>query len=126
MLRYEYIDKEWIVSPTARRVYRGAARLSFVLFVPMVAVLYYGGIPHLIRPVMRLLLLIGAAGTATTAIGMEYFLFRFDNSHALKQLFWFCAMFFLPIGPALYCFIVYSRSAEFKVTQAGHASEPIR
>jgi len=41
---------------------------------------------------------------------MEYFLFRFDDSGALKQVFWFCVMLFAPLGPALYCFLVYSRS----------------
>lgn len=126
MLKYEYINKEWIVSPTARRVYRSAAVLSFMVFLPVIAVLFPGKIPASIPPILRSLLLIGVLGTAITAIGMEYFLLRFDKSYALKQLFWFCAIIFAPIGPALYCFLVYSRSAEFKVTQAGNASAPIR
>lgn len=42
---------------------------------------------------------------------MEYFLFRFDDSPALKQILWFVVMLFVPLGPALYCFVVYSRSA---------------
>jgi hypothetical protein len=32
MLKYEYISKEWIVSPTAGRVYRASAVLSVALF----------------------------------------------------------------------------------------------
>ena len=63
-----------------------------------------------LRPILRPLLFIGAIGTALTVVGMEYFLFRFDNSHPLKQMFWFCLLLTLPIGPALYTFIVYSRS----------------
>ena len=41
---------------------------------------------------------------------MEYFLLGFDKSPVLKKLFWFCVMAFVPVGPPLYCFIVYSRS----------------
>jgi len=43
-------------------------------------------------------------------IAMEYFLFGFDDSSALKKMFWFCVMLLPPLGPALYCFLVYSRS----------------
>jgi hypothetical protein len=32
MVKYEYINKEWIVSLTARRVYRVSAALSITLF----------------------------------------------------------------------------------------------
>jgi len=124
MLKYEYINKEWIVSSTARRVYRSAAVLSFIVFLPVAAVLFPAEIPPSIRPILRSLVLIGVLGTATTAIGMEYFLLRFDNSHALKQLFWFCAIIVAPIGPALYCFLVYSRSPEFK--DAHDAPEALR
>jgi hypothetical protein len=112
MLKYEYINKEWIVSPTARRVYRTAAVVSLTLFVPLVAALL-GGFDA-IRPFLRPLVFIGVLGTATNLVGMEYFLARFDNSHALKQVFWFCALLFIPIGPALYCFSVYSHSDAIK------------
>jgi len=33
VLTYEYINREWIVSGTARRVYRLAAAVSVVFFV---------------------------------------------------------------------------------------------
>jgi hypothetical protein len=45
---------------------------------------------------------------------MEFFVFRFDNSHPLKQVFWFLVMIIPAIGAALYCFLVYSRSEQFK------------
>ncbi len=105
-MRYiDYINKEWIVSPTARRVYRAAAVASFLLFVPVISVVL--NVP--MRP-LRPLLFLGVLGTALNGIGMEYFLFRFDNSHPLKQIFWFCVMLIPPLGPALYCFLVYCRS----------------
>ena len=47
-------------------------------------------------------------------VAMEYFLFGFDQSSGLKKGFWFCVMLFPPLGPAIYCFIVYSRSNGFE------------
>jgi hypothetical protein len=106
---YEYINKEWIISPTARRVYRTAAVLSLTLVLAFVAALM-GEPGRFLKPVA----LIGAVATAVNLVGMEYFLFRFDDSHALKQVLWFLAILFLPVGPALYCFVVYSRARAFE------------
>jgi uncharacterized membrane protein len=114
MLRYELLNKEWIVSPTARRVYRSTAALSLA-FLPVSRC-------HPIAiwdsrcdsPVLKPLLLFGTLATAVTLVGMEYFLIRFDDSHPLKQVFWFVALLFAPLGPALYCYIVYSRSEVLK------------
>jgi hypothetical protein len=49
---------------------------------------------------------------------MEFFLFRFDDSHPLKQIVWFLVMLVPLLGVALYCFIVYSRSNVLKSTYA--------
>ena len=116
MLRYEYINKEWIVSPTAVRVYRTSAALSVALFFGCCALLFVGEIPSTIAPVLRLFLLAGVLGGGITFVGMEYFLFRFDDSHPLQQIVWFLVMLFPLLGPALYCFIVYSRSNALKST----------
>jgi glycerol-3-phosphate acyltransferase PlsY len=121
MLRYEFIKKEWIVSPTARRVYRVSASLSVVLFLAWWALAIMGGVPENIAPLVRILLLAGVLGAGITIVGMEFFLFRFDNSHPLKQAVWFCVMLFPLLGAALYCFIIYSRSDVFKSTQAKRA-----
>lgn len=107
MLRYYYINKEWIVSRTARQVYRMAASLSLALFLIVVVRPFT---PEGLLPIVRLLLLAAVLGTAITIVAMEYFLFGFDNSSALKKVFWFGLMLVPPLGPALYCFIVYSRS----------------
>ena len=69
-----------------------------------------GPIPEALLPVVKLLLLAGVLGSATTMVAMEYFLFSFDDSSARKKVFWFCVILFPPIGPTLYCFIVYSPS----------------
>jgi hypothetical protein len=122
MLSYEYINKEWIVSRAARRVYRLAAILSLVLFLVMAAQLV-GEVPSVLEPVLKPLLLAGILGAGITVVGMEFFLFRFDDSHPLKQIFWFCAMLFVPLGPALYCIIVYSHSKALKDSCADSVKE---
>jgi hypothetical protein len=109
MLRYYYIDKEWMISTTAQRIYRIAAYLSLALFLLLLWV-RAARVPDTFFPLIRLLLLAGVVGAATTMVAMEYFLFGFDTSSAIKKVFWFCVMMFPPLGPALYCFVVYSRS----------------
>lgn len=116
MLKYDFINKEWIVSPTARRVYRASAALSVALFLGWWTILFAGGVPATIAPVVRLLLLAGVLGAGITFVGMEFFLFRFDESHPLKQIIWFLLMLVPLLGPALYCFIVYSRSNVLKTS----------
>jgi len=102
---YQHFCKEWIVSPTARRVYRAAAVNSLTVYASLVALIVYGPIPAL-----KQFLFVGVLATAINGAGMEFFLFRFDDSPAWKQILCFCALIFIPIGPALYCFLVYSRS----------------
>jgi hypothetical protein len=113
MHRYDYINREWIVSATAYRVYRLAAWLSMLLFCVWSYVLTQE-IPPIYAPMTRILVLAGVIGAGTVFVGMEYFLFRFDDSHALKQIAWFCVMLLPLLGPALYCFVVYSRSEVVK------------
>jgi len=109
MQPYEYINKDWIVSQSARRVYRASAAMSLALY-PLVIALAVGEIPRMVVPALRLLLFASVIGTGITMVGMEFFLFRFDDSHALKQIFWFVVLLFPPLGPAMYCFVIYSRS----------------
>jgi len=118
MLRYYYINKEWMVSGRARRIYRVAAGLSVALFFMLIAVHLAREIPENVLPFVRLLLLAGVVGAATTMVAMEYFLFGFDSSSALKKVFWFCIMLFPSLGPALYCFTVYSRSSVLEAYDA--------
>jgi len=110
MLRYYYINKEWIISRTAQRIYRIAACLSIALFIMLVAMRIAGSIPEVLLPLVKPILLTMVCGAATTMVAMEYFLFGFDNSSGLKKVFWFCVLAFPPLGPALYWFFVYSRS----------------
>lgn len=113
MLSYEFINKEWIVSPTAHTVYRTSAYLSIMLFALWCYTLSEG-VPRVYAPVFRVLVFAGVQGAGTVFVGMEYFLFRFDQSHPLKQIAWFCVMLLPLLGPATYCLIVYSRSSMVK------------
>lgn len=74
-------------------------------------------------PIVRVLLLVGALGAGITFVGMEFFLFRFDDSHPLKQVVWFLVMLFPFLGAALYCFIVYSRSAVLRNAHSKRAED---
>jgi hypothetical protein len=103
-----------MLSGTAQRIYRVAAVLSIVFFMTAIAVRVTGGIPNYLFPVVMALLLAGVLGAATTIVAMEYFLFGFDKSSAWKRAFWFCVMTYPPFGPALYYFVVYSRSDAVK------------
>ena len=121
----ELVKKEWIVSPTARLVYRTAALVSLTLIPVLIVIPRYYPVPLLLRR----MLFLGILGTALNAAAMENFLLRYDDKSGLKQIFWFCAMFLAPIGAALYCFLIYSRSDVLKRACAerpdqvkGHAS----
>jgi hypothetical protein len=109
MFRNYFINREWIVSSTARHIYRCAAILSLALFF-VVSAVRLGTIPETLIPALKLPIFAGVVGTAVTMIGMEYFLFGFDKSSATKKAFWFCMMLFPLIGRPLYCFMVHSRS----------------
>lgn len=86
MLTHYYINKEWIISRTARRIYRTAATLSLALFLVLP---FADSIPPSYGPLFRLFFFAGVLGTATTLIAMEYFLLGFDSSSAWKKAFWF-------------------------------------
>jgi hypothetical protein len=70
-------------------------------------------IPSAILPVVRGLVFIGVVGAAITMVAMEYFFFGFDNTAAWKKVFWFIVLAVPPLGPPVYCFVVYSRSKIF-------------
>jgi hypothetical protein len=115
MLRNYYINKAFMVSNTARRIYRLATFASLGMCVMLVVLKIAGGVPQGSLTVVKVLLFAGAMGTALAFVAMEYSLFGFDKSSAIKKAFWFCAMIKVPIlGPALYCFLVYSRSEVVK------------
>ena len=109
MVRYELINKKMIMSPTAYRVYRAAALLSLTIYFTIALIVKNGP-----TPLLKQILFVGVVATAVNLVGMEFFLFRFDDSAAWKQMVWFCVMMFSPLGPALYCFLVYSRSGTLR------------
>jgi len=116
---YLPINKEWIISGTARRVYFVCAVAAFSLFGAFFAsrmAMQASGITSLEgAPVaaltVRIFLWPGILGTAVLSIAMWYFWFSFDNSSWLKKACWFLPLYFLfGIGPGLYYFFVYRRN----------------
>ena len=108
MLNYEHIHRERIVSATAYRVYRLSAYLSIMLLFVW-SYIIVEGVAAAFTSLARLLIVAGVVGAGTVFVGMQYFLFRFDDSHPLKQIVWFVVMLLPLLGPALYCLVVYSR-----------------
>jgi hypothetical protein len=108
-LKYEYITREWFLSPMARRVYRSSALLSMATFLFWLPLMFIGVSRESVS-FARALLFVGATGAGITLIGMQFYLFRFDDSHPLKQFFWFCVMVIPFFGAPVYCFAVYSRA----------------
>ena len=126
MLRYYYINKEWMLSATARRTYRIAAVLSLLLIPILIVVLALqitSGIPRSLLPAVRMLVLASIVGSATITVAMEYFLFGFDTTSEGKKPFWFLVMLIPSIGAPLYCFLVYSRSDVLKRYQKKRLEE---
>jgi hypothetical protein len=112
MVRYQLIDKKMIVSRTATLTYRAAA-----IFRPGV-LFRLDDVSDIRCPAghRACLAFLGALSYATTMTGMEVFLIGFDNSHPLKQIFWFCMLIIRFFGLALYWFVVYSNSDAVKNT----------
>ena len=123
MLRNYYINREWMVSTTARRIYRAAALASLLFFFAWTALLTGAQVPGVLLPALKPILLLGVIATATTVVAMEYFLFAFDTSPAWKRLIWFCVNLFVPLGAAVYCLLVYCRSEVFKSERLNEAEK---
>ena len=111
MLRSYFINREWMLSATAQRVYRTAASLSVALFVLLTSFPFLRLLPEVFVPLVRLAMLAGVLGAATTLVAMEYFFFGFDRSSSANRVLWFLVMLFPLLGAPLYCFCVYSPEA---------------
>jgi hypothetical protein len=113
-VNYFAIDPKLIISPAVARIYRVSAWISLILLVGIAAGWFSPENPHWIGAFAQPLLMVGVLSYVFMTAAMEVFLFRFDESGALKQVFWFVVMLVPLIGSALYCLVVYSRSASVK------------
>lgn len=118
---YLPIKETWIVSRSARRVYLVCALAALSFFGTLLASAAALRTSRAVTPeafaaaafIIRLFLWPGIAGTALLSIAMWYFWFDFDDSGWLKKALWSLPLYLLlPIGPALYYFLVYCRSAK--------------
>lgn len=106
----QLVSREMVVSRKARSIYRLSAGLSIPLIFGSAWLLSAPHVSEVIEQFAEPLLFIGVLAIVITTAGMQAFLFRFDDSSALKQIFWFLIMLVPGIGAILYCFLVYSRS----------------
>lgn len=113
-----YINREWMVSQTARRVYRASAALALVFVVLISMHLFRAEIldEQLIAPLVGPALLLGMLGSGIVMVAMEYFYFAFDDLSSWRKAVWFFILCFIPIGAVLYCYAVYSRSKYFQTS----------
>jgi hypothetical protein len=111
----QLVSREMVVSRKARSIYRLSAGLSIPLIVGSAWLLSGAHVSEVTAQFAEPLLFIGVLAIVITMAGMEAFLFRFDDSSALKQMVWFLIMLVPGIGAILYCFLVYSRSKAVKV-----------
>ena len=106
----QLVSREMVVSRTARSIYRLSAGLSIPLIFGSAWLLSGAHVSEVTAQFAEPVLFIGVLAIVITMAGMEPFLFRFDDSSALKQMVWFLIMLVPGIGAILYCFLVYSRS----------------
>jgi len=120
-MQHYYISRSWMVSTTAQWIYRRAAWLSIGLFVLLVVMPFVDSVPEILVPLYRLVFYACALGAALTLVAMEYFLFSFDPSSAGKKSVWFLVLCLIPVGPAIYCLVGYSRSSILDKPQSQRA-----
>jgi hypothetical protein len=114
---YLPINRSWLFSPTAQRIYFACALLALAFIATFLGVsaamsaARQAALNPAAASLVRTLFYPEILGVAILWAAMWYFWFSFDQSHYLKRAVWFCLLFFLaPFGPLLYYFIVYRRS----------------
>ena len=119
LLNHYYISRSWLISQNARRIYRTAAACSLLLILVFVAYDVKGDTLFANEPMeqlARLTTFVGVLGAAITLVAMEYYFFTLDECGVWTKTLWFLLLCAVPIGTALYCFRVYSRSSYFRHT----------
>lgn len=124
-----YVSKEWIVSFTARRVYRIASIFS-VGFIAVILTFVFAEDALHESPILALLfrpaLFTCLTGAVLTSAAMEYFYFGYDDLSRWNRVFWFFVLCLFPVGAPLYCYKVYSRSKYFRVPSSTSSETPWR
>jgi len=76
----------------------------------LIAMPFLPKLPSALSELFRFVLFACVLGAAITFVAMEYFLFGFDTSPEWKKGLWFLMLCLIPVGPAIYSLVVYSRS----------------
>jgi hypothetical protein len=123
---YFNIKKEWIVSTGAKRIYTAASFLSLALVPVMMWIRSLGEVPESLSGIATIALAACAFGAAAISAAMEFFIFLYDDSSALRMIFWFLVLLVFPIGAPIYFFRVYCRSNALRAVQQSTPPETIK
>lgn len=104
-----FINREWMISSAARRVYRSAAKLSLAFFFLVWFFPLLDRVPPTFYLLLRLFVFAGVLSAALLIVAMEYFLFGFDRSSETRRALSFLLMMLPILGSAIYCLTTYSR-----------------
>ena len=119
---YFAIDRRLIVSAAACRFHRLAAWISLIVTAGILAGCFTPGTPAWLGPFAPPLLMTGILAYVSNVSAMEVFLFRFDETGAVKQIFWFLVTLVPLLGAPVYCLVAYSRSNAVKSIEVQRAS----
>ncbi len=126
MLYRLYLPTEWMLSPTARRVYMASSIATLLLFGTFLGSILaisaadqsFADLDPLVAAMLRVFLFIGMLGAAVLWIGMLYYWFNYHPSGA--------ALIFLLLGPPaalIYHFVVYRRRTRQGSVSAGESEQ---
>lgn len=113
---YLPINRNWVLSRTAQRIYLGCSVLTLGLLATLMGVHLALSAAHAAalntdaRSVVRFLLFPEILAAAVLWVAMWYFWFGFDRSHYVKRALSFVLLFFFgPLGTLFYYFVTYRR-----------------
>jgi hypothetical protein len=128
---YLPINREWLFSSTAQRVYLCCALLTIALLATLLAThvaISVAGVSELnseARLLLRRFLFPQILGAALLWVSMWYFWFGFDSSPYVRKAASFVLLFFLaPIGTLVYYFLTYRRLVRTGAQSSGAAANP--
>lgn len=108
MYRY-FINREWMISPNARRTYRSAAKISLAFLIVIFCAPFLPIMPAALDLVWHVIVIAGVLSSGLVMVAMEYFLFGFDTSSDMRKVVSFVWMLLPILGCATYCLTVYAR-----------------
>ena len=125
-----YINREWLVSPRAQRVYLVCAGLTVAFFAIVAAALFldeperallFDSVPA-VHLLLAILVRAGLVGFVTLETAMAYFWWNFDRMGSVSKTLGVVLLALLPIGCFFYYLIFYRRGVSATMARAASVS----